>query len=268
MEKKDIQFTERFRRGYEHLETFDSPNMWRINGQYEENPDAARFTAEYVFGDIYLRDQIDMKTRKVIIIGALMAKGTCPNPLYAQMEAYLENGGTINDLREMLVLCQALGGVPNSGNSTGRLRELIVNMKKEGKEVPAPLGLCESDLGGMSRQEWGHDYLKRNGGQCGKDLVDAIRPQFPDLFRYYEEFILGDIVSRGRLDEKLFHNFVLAFMATQDADVTLLKFHIQCALNNGFTKDDINEIAIVLSGYMGFGTAMKLAKAAAEVIGG
>ena len=129
MDKKDIIFTERFRRGYEHLETFDGENMWRMNGQYEENPDAARFTSEYVFGDIYLRDGISMKDRKTVIIAALMSKGTCPNPLLAQMEAFLDCGGTINDLREMLLLCQMLGGVPNSGNSTGRLRELLAARK-------------------------------------------------------------------------------------------------------------------------------------------
>ena len=268
MDKKDIIFTERFRRGYEHLETFDGENMWRMNGQYEENPDAARFTSEYVFGDIYLRDGISMKDRKTVIIAALMSKGTCPNPLLAQMEAFLDCGGTINDLREMLLLCQMLGGVPNSGNSTGRLRELLAARKEKGIEDSAPEGLFEYNLGEETRNDRGHENMKKYGLESGKAVVDALRPHFPDLLQYYQEFIFCDMYERTRLDRRTFHLFVLAFLAQLQTDSRMMKLHIQAALSDGITLEDINEIAIILSGYLGFSAAFKLAADTNDLIGG
>ena len=93
---------------------------------------------------------------------------------------------------------------------------------------------------------------------------DAVREIAPALIEYTEKIVFGDMWERPGLskrDRSLITVAALTAMYRSDQ----LKGHIDRALINGVTKDEIIEVITHLALYAGWPTAMTAARLAKEV---
>jgi 4-carboxymuconolactone decarboxylase len=93
---------------------------------------------------------------------------------------------------------------------------------------------------------------------------DAVRPIVPKLIELSEKVLFGDVWERPGLskrDRSLIT--VAALIATYRPEQ--LKGHLERALNNGVTRDEISEIITHLAFYGGWPCAMTAAGVAKQV---
>lgn len=93
---------------------------------------------------------------------------------------------------------------------------------------------------------------------------DAIREAFPKLIEYTEGVLFGDVWERPGLSKR---DRSLITVATLTAlyRTDQLKGHLERALINGVTKEELTEVITHLAFYSGWPTAMTAARIAKEV---
>ncbi len=77
----------------------------------ELHPDFERFVMEFVMGDLYARDGLDIKTRLLCTVAALTVLGR-QDQLRVHLERALGVGATQQELEEVMLQMCAFGGFP------------------------------------------------------------------------------------------------------------------------------------------------------------
>jgi 4-carboxymuconolactone decarboxylase len=93
---------------------------------------------------------------------------------------------------------------------------------------------------------WGEESISRF-----EDNLDAISP---DLRRFIMEFVAGEVWTRGVIDAKTRSLITLAVLGTLGRTKQLGE-HVEGALSNGATEEEIVETLLHLSAYAGFPAA-------------
>lgn len=99
--------------------------LGRINGEAGEriinllkdiSPDMARFVIEFPYGDIYSRNELDLKTRELITIASLTTLGFAQQQLKAHVSNALSAGCTKEEIIEVIMQMSVYAGFPASLN--------------------------------------------------------------------------------------------------------------------------------------------------------
>jgi 4-carboxymuconolactone decarboxylase len=94
--------------------------------------------------------------------------------------------------------------------------------------------------------------------------LDRIRPIVPKLAELTEKVLFGDVWERSGLSKRDRSLITCAaLMALQRPDQ--LRGHLQRALDNGVTKDELSELITHLAFYSGWPTAVTAAAIAKEI---
>ena len=96
---------------------------------------------------------------------------------------------------------------------------------------------------------------------------DAVRDVVPDLIGYSERVLFGEIWERPGLKKRDRSLIVLATLIALGRERQLVG-HLNRALDNGVTKDEISEIITHLAFYGGWPVAMSAANVAKKVFEG
>jgi alkylhydroperoxidase/carboxymuconolactone decarboxylase family protein YurZ len=98
----------RLDRGYRKLLEIDGNAGEEVKDSLNDfAPDLVRYMLEYSFGDIYSREGLDVRLKEIAVVAALTAIGNAMPQLKVHINAALNVGCTINDLKE--VILTALG---------------------------------------------------------------------------------------------------------------------------------------------------------------
>lgn len=118
--------TDRFSRGYETLKTVDgAAGEAVIEGLSDIAPDFARFIIEFPFGDIYAREQLDLKSREMATVAALTALGTAVPQLHVHIHGALNTGCTKEEVVEIIMQMAVYAGFPAALNGLGVARRVF-----------------------------------------------------------------------------------------------------------------------------------------------
>ena len=94
---------------------------------------------------------------------------------------------------------------------------------------------------------------------------DAVRPMVPKMIALSEDVIYGDIWERPGLSKRDRSLIVIAsLIATYRPEQ--LRGHLNRALDNGVTKDEIAEVITHLAFYSGWPASMTAARIAKEIM--
>jgi 4-carboxymuconolactone decarboxylase len=93
---------------------------------------------------------------------------------------------------------------------------------------------------------WGEEAIARF-----ESNVEALSP---DLLRFILEFVAGDVWTRDGLDPKTRSLITLAILGTLGRTRQLAE-HVEGAINNGASEEEIVETLLHLSAYAGFPAA-------------
>ncbi len=82
------------------------------------------FINEHAWGGVWTREGLDRKTRSLITLSALTAL-KCPHELKGHVRGALNNGCTVEEIRETLLHCAVYAGVPASVDAFRAAQEVI-----------------------------------------------------------------------------------------------------------------------------------------------
>lgn len=88
-------------------------------------PDLGRYVAEFAFGDIHCRPELDLKSREIATVAALTAMGTAGPQLRAHILAALNAGCTEQEIIEILMQMAVYAGFPAALNGIQAAREVF-----------------------------------------------------------------------------------------------------------------------------------------------
>mgnify|MGYP000128153165 FL=1 len=122
--------SERYKRGWEKLK--------EVDGQAGENvvkalkdiaPDFADLLIEFGFGDIYSRDNLDLRSREIATLAGLTVMGNATPQLKVHVHAALNVGCTQEEIIEVMIQMSCYGGFPCALNALFAAKEVFDTYK-------------------------------------------------------------------------------------------------------------------------------------------
>lgn len=109
---------ERYERGWQRLMEVDGEGGSRIIESLGEiAPDLGRYVVEFAFGDIYLREGLDLKQRQLVTLASLTTQGGCEPQLHVHLNAALNVGLKPEEIIEAIMHCIPYTGFPRVLNA-------------------------------------------------------------------------------------------------------------------------------------------------------
>ncbi|PWB30175.1 MULTISPECIES: carboxymuconolactone decarboxylase family protein [Pseudomonas] len=87
------------------------------------------FVNEHAWGGVWNRQGLSLKTRSLITLAALTAL-KCPQELKGHVRGALNNGCTVEEIREALLHCAVYAGVPAAIDAFRAAQEVIDSYQK------------------------------------------------------------------------------------------------------------------------------------------
>jgi len=87
------------------------------------------FVNEHAWGSVWSRKGLPLKTRSLITLAALTAL-KCPQELKGHVRGALNNGCTVEEIREALLHCAVYAGVPAAIDAFRAAQEVIDSYQK------------------------------------------------------------------------------------------------------------------------------------------
>ncbi|MCS6192709.1 carboxymuconolactone decarboxylase family protein [Shewanella baltica] len=87
-----------------------------INSLANICPDLGKYIIEYPFGDIYLREGLDLKARELVTVAALTALGHCQPQLNVHINGALNVGCAPQEIVEVILQMSVYAGFPAALN--------------------------------------------------------------------------------------------------------------------------------------------------------
>jgi 4-carboxymuconolactone decarboxylase len=102
-------------------------------------PELADLVATHAFADLYDRPGLELKTRQICTVAALIVMADAPAQLEVHMRAALRLGWTRAELVELVMQMSAYAGFPAALKAVAALRAALI-MQAEDEAQAAPTG--------------------------------------------------------------------------------------------------------------------------------
>jgi 4-carboxymuconolactone decarboxylase len=121
--------SDRYRRGIDIAEQLAADKVAHFveSGVAEVAPDFARMTIEFAFGDLYARDGLDLRSRELIAIAALAARGNAAPQLRIHVASAASSGITRTEIVETLMQTALYAGFPAALNALADCHDLLTD---------------------------------------------------------------------------------------------------------------------------------------------
>jgi 4-carboxymuconolactone decarboxylase len=103
-------------------------------------------------------------------------------------------------------------------------------------------------------------------GEGGKQAIESFYAISPDFAKYIVNFGYGELYNRPAFSDKEKELIAVTSLVSQGRTGLPLKAHIQGMLNVGWTKNEIIELFIFLTGYIGFPSTVEAFKTLQETL--
>ena len=188
-------------------------------------------------GIVMSAENLDIKQQNMVMIASYTATGDL-DKLESQVKKGLDEGLTVNEVKEIMVQMYAYCGFPRSINGLSTLLKVTKDGKYEnGKQgKPLPKKADKNKIGEKTQTEL--------VGQPVKGELFEFAPAIDD---YLKEHLFGDIFARGVLTHQEREIITIAALSSMDSVEPQLNAHIQMGKNTGLTDKQISEILILTS---------------------
>jgi len=104
----------------------------------ELSADFAELVLGFAFADVVSRPGIDLRTREMLTVAALMAMGNAPEQLEFHIRAALNIGVSREEIIEILLQIAVYAGIPACMNGISAARKAFVSHAERQPGHPAP----------------------------------------------------------------------------------------------------------------------------------
>ena len=192
-------------------------------------------------GNVAAQGRLDSRAVAIVPIAALTALGD-QEALARALEAGLDSGLPVNDIKEVLIQLYAYCGFPRSLDGLETFRGVVEKRKQAGKndaEGERPRTLPD----GADRNAIG---TATQTALLGRPASAPVYAFAPGIDQFLKEHLFCDIFSRGVLNEQERELATVAALASLPA-YNQLRAHLGFALNTGLTPEQLGEAADILT---------------------
>lgn len=132
---------DRYERGAEKFKEIKGENGEEAIERLKElDPDLARYVIEFPFGDIYARPGLDLKSREIATVAALIALGNAVLQLKVHIRSALNVGVSRQEIIEIIIQMAVYAGFPAALNAMRAAKEVFEELdEKEENQTPKNL---------------------------------------------------------------------------------------------------------------------------------
>ena len=126
---------ERYERGVEKFKEIKGEKGEEAIARLKElDPDLARYVIEFPFGDVYSRSGLDLRSREIATIAALITLGNAPLQLKVHIRSALNVGVSRREIIEIIIQMAVYAGFPAALNAIRAAKEVFEELDHEEKE--------------------------------------------------------------------------------------------------------------------------------------
>ncbi|HEY9212460.1 MAG TPA: carboxymuconolactone decarboxylase family protein [Ancylobacter sp.] len=216
------------------------------------SPELARWSIEFVFGDVLSRDGLEPKVKHLAIASMLATQGNRADCLRQHVHGALKNGAAPREIIEAFIQLSVYAGFPAALNALAVAQQAIDGFT-DAPTTDAPT-LSSGSEDDAVRRARGLATLKVTSGASGDAVIRSFDDVAPDIGRMIVDHSYGDIFHRPGLDPATRELTACAALAARGskASQTPLRVHINAALNVGATRAQIVETLLNLLPYVGY----------------
>lgn len=207
-------------------------------------------------------DALNPKQQSIVTIAAFTANGNLAKLEHAIHEG-LDAGLTVSEIKEVIVQMYAYSGFPRSLNGLHTMMDVLKERKSKGINDPegkkaSPYPKNKSNL------EFGTENQTRLVGSPVKGEVYTFAPA---IDQFLKEHLFGDIFGRDILDYQTREIATIAALAVLGGTDNQLRSHFKVGMHNGLTKEQLDNIVLVVQSKVGELEGNNAAKVLHEVRG-
>ena len=118
----------RFEKGLNKLAEVDGNAGEQVIAALDDiAPDLGKYIVEFAFGDIYCRENLDLKEREMITLSSLLTLGGCEAQLDVHINGALNVGITPEKIIEIFMQCIPYTGFPRVLNAVGVAKKVFAS---------------------------------------------------------------------------------------------------------------------------------------------
>lgn len=182
-------------------------------------------------------ENLNINQQNIVMISSYTSTGDMEN-LELSIKKGLNEGLTINEVKEIIVQLYAYCGFPRSLNGLSALLKISKDGNYKVGDVGKPLAKT------ADKNKIGTKIQTELVGTPVKGELFDFAPAIDD---YLKEHLFGDIFARGILSNQTREIATIAALSSLDGVEPQLKAHIQIGKNTGLTDKQISEILIMTS---------------------
>lgn len=200
------------------------------------------------------------KEQSIIGIAGATAKGDL-SKLKAELNAGLDAGLTVNQIKEVLVHLYAYAGFPRS--IRGLQTFMAVLDERKAKGINDSMGAEASPINSEgSKFERGKTILEKLSGAPEKEPKSGYAVFAPEIEVFLKEHLFADIFERDVLTYTERELVTISVLSTIGGVEPMLRSHLNICLNVGLNSDQLQQFVVVIKPAIG----RKKAKAAQKVL--
>lgn len=208
------------------------------------------------------KEGLDKRQEAIVPIAAFTAGGDLKK-LGGALEAGLDAGLAVGEIKEILVQLYAYAGFPRSLNAINTFIDVLDAREKRGVKdepgrEPAPLPAGKSSL------ELGTEIQTALIGAPAAGRYIAFAPA---IDRFLKGHLFGDIFGRDNLDHRSREIATIAALANIEGVEPQLASHFRVGLNVGLTEGQLKDLVAVLETGVGHRQAVRAGEVLGTVLG-
>lgn len=207
-------------------------------------------------------DALTARQQGIVPIAAFTASGDLES-LKTAIRAGLDNGLTVNEVKEVQIHLYAYVGFPRSLNGLATLMGVVEERKAKG--IADTVG--EEEAGGLSAHKSSLELGKAVQTELvGQPVTGPLFDFAPDINTFLQSHLFGDLFARGILDYRDREIVTLSALANTAGVGSQLQAHIDIASNVGITEAQLLALTAVLNERVGVQAAQRAEKAVRVVM--
>ena len=190
------------------------------------------------------KDILDAKQQSLVKISSLTAVGNLED-LQIQLNKGLENGLTINEIKEELVQLYAYCGFPRSLNAINTFKTVVEERKAKGiKDTEGKKIITENNP--QDKYEQGRKVLETISKTPQTKPAPGFGEFAPRIDGFLKEHLFADIFASDVLSYQQRELITISALSSMKGLESQLKYHIEMGKNTGITDGQLAILATIV----------------------
>ena len=188
--------------------------------------------------NVMAKEILTKKEQNIVLISSYTASGDLENLEQATKKG-LEDGLTVNEVKEVMVQLYAYCGFPRSINALTTLMQL--ETERGNSDILGKLPSAKPE--GTALEYGAQNQTKLVGTEVKGQLFEFV----PAIDEYLKAHLFGDIFARDNVDWQTRELATIAMLAAREGVDAQLQAHINIGKHNGLTDAQVSEILEISS---------------------